>query len=47
MEDLQTIYAQLSAGQTPKLAKTTSFRQWAQRLVRYAESEKGRRELPY
>jgi amino acid adenylation domain-containing protein/non-ribosomal peptide synthase protein (TIGR01720 family) len=48
MEDLQTIYAQLGAGQTPKLPpKTTSFQQWARRLVRYAESEEARRELPY
>ncbi len=39
-EDLQTAYDQLAAGAAPSLpAKTTSFRQWARRLVEYARSD--------
>jgi amino acid adenylation domain-containing protein/non-ribosomal peptide synthase protein (TIGR01720 family) len=48
MEDLQSIYLQLLLGQSVKLPpKTTSFREWAQRLARYAESDEAHRELPY
>jgi amino acid adenylation domain-containing protein/non-ribosomal peptide synthase protein (TIGR01720 family) len=41
LEDLVTAYQQLKAKQTPiKLPlKTTSFREWAQNLVNYAESD--------
>ncbi|MFN7945817.1 MAG: amino acid adenylation domain-containing protein [Blastocatellia bacterium] len=39
LEDFQAAYAQLRQAQTPQLpAKTTSFRQWAQRLQEYAQS---------
>ena len=40
LEDLQTAYQQLSRGQPIQLpSKTTSFKQWAQRLSEYAQSE--------
>ncbi|NTW00309.1 MAG: amino acid adenylation domain-containing protein, partial [Oscillochloris sp.] len=46
MADLQTVYAQLAAGAPVALpAKTTSFRQWAERLEIYASSAAVRREL--
>ncbi len=48
MEDLQTVYHQLSRGETPKLpAKTTSFKQWNDRLREYAVSPQLLAELPY
>ena len=48
LEDLLTAYQQSSHGQTPQLpAKTTSIRQWAQRLVEYAQSDEIREELGY
>jgi amino acid adenylation domain-containing protein/non-ribosomal peptide synthase protein (TIGR01720 family) len=40
LEDLQTVYEQLSQGKTVKLpAKTTSFKQWSHHLQEYAKSE--------
>ena len=48
LEDFQTIYAQLRQAQTPQLpAKTTSFRQWAQRLDDYAQSPEIQQQLNY
>ncbi|AKJ99447.1 peptide synthase [Pseudomonas chlororaphis] len=46
MDDLQTAYRQLAAGQAPQLpAKTSPFRDWAARLQAYAGSESLREEL--
>lgn len=48
LEDLQSAYEQIGQGKEPKLpAKTTSFRQWAERLVEYAGMPKLRQELPF
>ncbi|KYC42725.1 non-ribosomal peptide synthetase [Scytonema hofmannii PCC 7110] len=48
LEDLQTAYQQLSQGQTISLpAKTTSFKDWAQHLVEYGQSDVLKSELPY
>ncbi len=48
LEDLQTAYEQLSRGEAVELApKTTSFKQWSQRLAEYGQSEPIRRELDY
>jgi amino acid adenylation domain-containing protein/non-ribosomal peptide synthase protein (TIGR01720 family) len=48
LEDLLQVYQQLSRGEKVALPpKTTSFRQWAQRLVEYAQSEEVRKELSY
>ncbi len=39
LDDLETAYQQLSAGKAIKLPpKTTSFKQWAERLIKYAKS---------
>ncbi len=39
LEDFQTVYQQLSQGQTAQLpSKTTSFQQWAEKLQQYAQS---------
>ncbi len=39
LEDLLTLWSQLQAGETPRLAaKTTSFKHWAERLAGYADS---------
>ena len=39
IEDLNTLYRQLSKGQDPVLAlKTTSYKQWAERLSKHADS---------
>nr|WP_199341772.1 type I polyketide synthase [Nostoc punctiforme] len=39
LDDLETAYQQLNQGKTIKLpAKTSSFKQWAQRLIKYAKS---------
>ena len=46
LEDLQTVYRQLSAGQSVSLpAKTSALRDWAARLQAYAGSESLREEL--
>ncbi|HEY0735729.1 MAG TPA: amino acid adenylation domain-containing protein, partial [Herpetosiphonaceae bacterium] len=48
LEDLQTAYGQLQRGEQVVLPpKTTSFRQWAERLAEYAQSESLRAELAY
>jgi non-ribosomal peptide synthase protein (TIGR01720 family) len=48
LEDLETAYQQLSRGDAVRLpAKTTSFRQWSERLAEYAQSEDLRRELAH
>src|SRR5439155_7870085 len=48
LEDLQTVYGQLCSGATAALPpKTTSFKQWAERLVTYAQSATLRQELAY
>ncbi|MFT0474785.1 non-ribosomal peptide synthetase [Pseudomonas antarctica] len=46
LEDLQTVYRQLSDGQSVSLpAKTSALRDWAARLQAYANSESLREEL--
>jgi amino acid adenylation domain-containing protein/non-ribosomal peptide synthase protein (TIGR01720 family) len=48
LEDLQTVYEQLSQGKTVKLpAKTTSFKQWSYDLQEYAKSEALAQEQHY
>jgi non-ribosomal peptide synthase protein (TIGR01720 family) len=48
MEDLQTIYQQLSRGEAVGLPpKTTSFREWSLRLAEHAQSSEQKRELSY
>jgi amino acid adenylation domain-containing protein/non-ribosomal peptide synthase protein (TIGR01720 family) len=48
LEDLQTGYEQLSLGHTIQLpAKTTAFKDWAQKLTQYANSDILKSELPY
>jgi non-ribosomal peptide synthase protein (TIGR01720 family) len=48
LEDVQTVYSQLCVGEVARLPpKTTSFRHWAERLVRYAETETVRAEFAY
>ncbi|MDZ8064929.1 MAG: amino acid adenylation domain-containing protein [Nostoc sp. DedQUE08] len=48
LEDLQTAYQQLSQGKAIQLpAKTTSFKDWAQQLTEYAQSEVLKTELDY
>ena len=48
LEDLQTAYDQLSRGEPIALpAKTTSFKQWSERLASYAQSDAVERELSY
>jgi len=48
LEDLQTLYGQLSAGERVQLpAKTTSFQEWSRKLEAYAQSEEVRQEESY
>lgn len=48
LEDFQTVYAQIQAGEAIKLpAKTTSFQQWAQKLKNYVQSVELQKELDY
>ncbi|GAB1543624.1 non-ribosomal peptide synthetase [Scytonema sp. NUACC21] len=48
LEDLNIAYQQLSQGQRIQLpAKTTSFKDWAQKLAEYAQSQTLKSELPY
>jgi amino acid adenylation domain-containing protein/non-ribosomal peptide synthase protein (TIGR01720 family) len=48
LEDLQTAYQQLSRGQHIQLpAKTTSVKQWAEKLQEYANSETVKAEINY
>jgi len=48
LEDLQTSYRQLSLGQPAALpAKTTSYQQWAEHLIEYAQSSEVARQSGY
>ena len=48
LEDLESAYRQLKAGQKVKLAaKTTSYKAWAERLSQYSKSEILQLEAPY
>ena len=48
LEDLQTVYQQLQSGKPVILPqKTTSFKEWAERLQNYAQSDHVREELKY
>ena len=48
LADFQTVYQQLSQGSEIKLpAKTTSFKQWSEKLGDYAKSEELKSELNY
>ncbi|MBU7585508.1 MAG: non-ribosomal peptide synthase/polyketide synthase [Nostoc sp. TH1S01] len=48
LEDLQTAYQQLAQGQVIKLpAKTTSFKDWSEKLTQYAQSETLKSEVAY
>jgi non-ribosomal peptide synthase protein (TIGR01720 family) len=48
IEDLQTVYRQLSQGEVVQLpAKTTAFKQWAEHLQTYAQSATIQREQAY
>lgn len=48
LEDLQTAYQQLSRGENVNLpAKTTSYKQWAEQLREYAQSNLLHKELEY
>ncbi|MFK3774284.1 amino acid adenylation domain-containing protein [Pseudomonas sp. NPDC089406] len=47
-EDLQAVYRQLEQGQAPRLAaKTSAYRDWAERLVQWANSAPLRAQLAY
>jgi len=48
LEDLELSYQQLAEGAEPRLpAKTTSFKDWAEQLQQYAQSEQVKKELSY
>jgi non-ribosomal peptide synthase protein (TIGR01720 family) len=48
LEDLNTVYNQLNAGQPMALpAKTTSFKRWAEKINQYAESGSPDEEMAY
>ena len=48
VEDFHTVYRQLQAGEPVNLPpKTTSFRQWSERLTAHAQSNLARQELAY
>ncbi|MFO0760430.1 MAG: non-ribosomal peptide synthase/polyketide synthase [Byssovorax sp.] len=48
LDDLSTVYGQIERGIAPALPpKTTSFKQWAERLAAHAQSEEVRGELAY
>ncbi|MBW4575238.1 MAG: amino acid adenylation domain-containing protein [Aphanothece sp. CMT-3BRIN-NPC111] len=48
LEDFEIAYQQLSRGESIQLpAKTTSFKQWAERLTKYAQSAELQQELDY
>nr|QEO74167.1 AMP-dependent synthetase and ligase [uncultured bacterium] len=48
LEDLDSAYGQLTSGDAIALpAKTTSFRQWAERLTAYASSDEALSEVDY
>ncbi|WP_414586466.1 amino acid adenylation domain-containing protein [Scytonema sp. PCC 10023] len=48
VEDLQTLYQQLNSGQAIQLPpKSTSYQQWSQQLIKYAQSDNIQQELSY
>lgn len=48
LEDLETTYQQLANGEKLQLpAKTDSYKEWAARLSKYAQSELARQEISY
>jgi amino acid adenylation domain-containing protein/non-ribosomal peptide synthase protein (TIGR01720 family)/FkbM family methyltransferase len=48
LEDLETSYLQLSRGERARLLpKTVSYKEWAERLVKYAGSPEAEREAAY
>jgi amino acid adenylation domain-containing protein/non-ribosomal peptide synthase protein (TIGR01720 family) len=48
LEDLQTVYQQLSRGEViQRPLKTTSFKRWSERLIEYAQSAALQQELAY
>jgi non-ribosomal peptide synthase protein (TIGR01720 family) len=48
LEDLQTAYQQLESGKPIQLPpKTTSFKEWAEKLTKYAQSPAATEELTY
>ena len=48
LEDLQTVYEQISQGEAIYLPpKTTSFKEWAERLIDYSHSDALHQELSY
>jgi len=48
LDDLQTAYQQLETGKPIQLpAKTTSFKEWSEKLTEYASSPTARKELTY
>lgn len=48
LEDLETVYAQLSRGQTVALpSKTTSYKRWSERLNQYSQSAELQQEADY
>jgi amino acid adenylation domain-containing protein/non-ribosomal peptide synthase protein (TIGR01720 family) len=48
LEDIETVYLQLKTGQAVTLpAKTTSYKSWAEKLLKLVRSESLHRELPY
>ncbi|MEH2051408.1 amino acid adenylation domain-containing protein [Nostoc sp.] len=47
LDDFEKAYKQLSQGKIQLLAKTTSFKQWAERLIEYAQSAELQQELNY
>jgi len=48
LEDLQTAYGQLSRGEEVRLPlKTTSFKQWSERLIDYAQSVQRHQQKDY
>lgn len=48
IEDLQTAYQQLSQGETIQLpAKTTAYKQWAEQLIKYAQTTEVRSQIDY
>ncbi|KOP26797.1 non-ribosomal peptide synthase [Hapalosiphon sp. MRB220] len=48
LEDLETVYHQIDQGKTIQLPlKTTSLKQWSQRLIKYAQSQELQAEQAY
>ena len=48
LEDLQTLYSELSRGREPELpAKTTSFKRWSEMLTAHGQSDEQLAEAPF